>query len=90
MAIAPSVPVTGSNRQPWRAEDIQSNGVALRSHPKSINPGVFSLDNLDQEMSWNVITSSGVTTVSAVYSSAYQAVADDLFRKLDAQFSRVK
>ncbi|CAM4143416.1 hypothetical protein [Deinococcus marmoris] len=89
VAIAPTAPVTDSNRQPWRAEDIERNLVVLRSQPRTTTTA-FSLSNFAQEMSWNVISSAGVTTVTARYSSAYAAAADHIFAKLDARFSRVK
>lgn len=90
VSIAPAAPVTGKNYQPWRAEEIERNSVVLRSHPASINPSVFSLSNYPQEMSWNVISSGGTTTVSATYSSAYAAAAQYIFDQLDKKFSRVK
>lgn len=88
VAIAPTAPVTDRNRQPWRAEDIQSNSVVLRSRPTTMT-SAFTLTNYPQEMSWNVIATGGVTTVTATHSSAYVAAVDDLFRKLDLRFRRV-
>ena len=90
VSIAPTAPVTGKNYQSWRAEEIERNSVVLRSHPTSINPSVFSLSNYPQEMSWNVISSGGTTTVSATYSSAYAAAAQYIFDQLDKKFSRVR
>lgn len=89
VAIAPTAPVTESNRQPWRAEEIERNSVVLRSQPRTATTA-FSLSNYAQEMSWNVISAGGTTTVTARYSSAYAAAASDIFAKLDAKFSRVK
>lgn len=88
VAIAPTAPFD-KGRQPWRAEEIERNSVVLRSHPTMITSS-FSLANIPQEMSWNVISASGVTTVTATYSSAYAATVDYIFSKLDAKFSRVK
>lgn len=90
VAIAPTAPVTAKNRQPWRAEEIEKNTVVLRSNPTSINPSTFSLSNYPQEMSWNVISTSGTTTMTATYSSAYAAAAQYIFDALDKKFSRVK
>lgn len=90
VSIAPTAPATGKNYQPWRAEEIERNSVVLRSHPTSINPTVFALSNYPQEMSWNVISSGGTTTVTATYSSAYAAAAQYVFDQLDKKFSRVK
>lgn len=88
VAIAPTAPVTDRNRQPWRAEDIQSNSVVLRSRPMTTTTA-FTLANYPQEMTWNVIATGGVATVTATHSSAYAAAVDDLFRKLDQRFPRV-
>lgn len=90
VAIAPTAPVTAKNRQPWRAEEIERNSVVLRSNPSSINPSTFSLSNYPQEMSWNVISTGGTTTITATYSSAYAATAQYIFDQLDKKFSRVK
>lgn len=87
VAFAPSAPI-GLNRQPWRAEEIERNSVVLRSNPRTTT-AAFSLANYPQEMSWNVIATGGVTTVTATYSSAYAAAADDIFGKLDRRFPRV-
>lgn len=89
VAIAPTAPVTDSNRQPWRAEDIERNVVVLRSQPRTTTTA-FSLSNYAQEMSWNVISATEITTVTARYSSAYAAAADDIFTKLDQRFPRIK
>lgn len=89
VAIAPTAPVTDSNRQPWRAEEIERNSVVLRSQPRTTTTA-FSLSNYAQEMSWNVINAGGTTTVTARYSSTYAAAASDIFTKLDAKFRRVK
>lgn len=91
VGIAPTAP-TGKGRQPWRAEEIERNGLVLRSNASTTNVGSFGnfVATLPQEMSWNVISSAGVTTVTAVYSSAYADTADYIFAKLDERFSRVK
>lgn len=88
VAIAPTAPATDKNRQPWRAEDIQSNSLVLRSRPMTTTTA-FTLANYPQEMSWNVIATGGVTTVTATYSSAYAATVDDIFKKLDQRFPRL-
>ncbi|WP_412026648.1 hypothetical protein [Deinococcus yunweiensis] len=87
VAIAPTAP-TDRNRQPWRAEEIERNSVVLRSRPTTTT-SAFTLANYPQEMSWNVIATEGVTTVTATYSSAYAAAANDIFGKLDRRFTRV-
>lgn len=91
VGIAPTTP-TGKGRQPWRAEEIERNSLVLRSNASTTNVGNFGnfVATLPQEMSWNVISSGGVTTVTAVYSSAYAATADYIFAKLNERFSRVK
>ncbi|WP_412026480.1 hypothetical protein [Deinococcus yunweiensis] len=87
VAIAPTAPAE-KNRQPWRAEDIESNSVVLRSRPTTTSTA-FTLANYPQEMSWNVIATGGVTTVTATHSSAYAAAVNDIFRKLDQRFPRM-
>lgn len=88
VGIAPTAP-TDKGRQPWRAEEVERNSVVLRSNP-TVTTTAFALSNYPQEMSWNVISSSGVTTVTATYSSAYAATANYIFTKLDEKFTRVK
>lgn len=88
VGIAPTAPVE-KGRQPWRAEEIERNSVVLRSNP-SVTTTAFALSNYPQEMSWNIVSSGGTTTVTAVYSSAYAAAADYIFAKLDQRFNRVK
>lgn len=89
VAIAPTAPVTSKNRQPWRAEDIQTNSVVLRSRPTTMT-SAFTLANYPQEMSWNVIATGGVTTVTATHSSAYAATVQVIFDQLDKRFTRAK
>jgi hypothetical protein len=88
VAIAPTAP-TEANRQPWRAEEIERNSVVLRSRP-TMTSTAFSLANFPQEMSWNIISTDGVTTLTATYSSAYAAAADDIFGKLDRKFAKIR
>lgn len=88
VSIAPTAPHEGT-RQPWRAEEIERNSVALRSNPNSISTGSgFRLADYAQEMSFNVISAGGTTTVTAQYSSAYAATVSYIFTKLDGQFTR--
>ncbi|MBB6016925.1 hypothetical protein ACFP9V_03945 [Deinococcus radiopugnans] len=89
VAIAPTAPHEPT-RQPWRAEDIERNSVVLRSNPNTVANTTFSLANYPQEMSWNVISAGGITTVTATHSSAYAAAVSDIFAKLDAKFIRMK
>ncbi|QFP76284.1 hypothetical protein [Deinococcus sp. AJ005] len=91
VSLAPTAPVPQA-RQPWRAEEITSNSVVLRSNATAIDNASFEsyLATLPLEMSFNVITSSGVTTLTATYSSAYAASAQHIFDKLDDKFNRMK
>lgn len=91
VAIAPTAP-TDRNRQPWRAEQIEGNSVVLRSNATRTNTGTFGsfVATLPQEMVWNVISASGVTTVTATYSSAHAATAGYIFDQLDRRFRRVR
>lgn len=89
VTIAPTAP-HGPARQPWRAEEIERNSVVLRSNPNAVSGTTFSLANYPQEMSWNVISAGGMTTVTATHSSAYAATVGDIFAKLDAKFNRMQ
>jgi hypothetical protein len=87
VAIAPTAPVQ-ARRQPWRAEDIQSNLVVLRSNATAVDSSTFEsfMDTRPYEMSFNAIASGGTTTLTATYSSAYAATAQDIFDKLAKKF----
>lgn len=91
VSIAPTAPVA-QGRQPWRAEEIQSNSVVLRSNATAVNNASFEtfMATLPLEMTFGVVRSGNATTVTATYSSAYAASAQDIFDKLDKRFSRVK
>lgn len=91
VSIAPTVPVP-QGRQPWRAEDIQSNAVVLRSNATAVDNSTFEtfITTLPLEMTFGAIRSGNATTVTATYSSAYAAAVQDIFDKLDQRFSRLK
>ena len=90
VSLAPAAP-RQPDRQPWQAEEIARNSVALRAHATVIDDSTFasSVHSLPQEMSFNVISSGGVTTLMAVYSSAYAATAQYVFDGLDKKFKRL-
>ena len=91
VGIAPSAP-TAQGRQPWRAEEIQSNLVVLRSNATTPDYTSFETSMASQpyEMSFGAISSAAQTTLTATYSSAYAATAQDIFSKLYKQFKRVQ
>ena len=91
VGFAPRAP-TAKGRQPWRAEEIQSNLVVLRSNATAPDYTSFETSMASQpyEMSFNAISSAAQTTLTATYSSAYAATAQDIFSKLDKQFKRVQ
>lgn len=91
VGLAPSAPVTAPTRQPWRAEEVASNQVTIRSNVTAQGNllGGSSFRNLPQEMTFTAISANGNTTLTAVYSSAYGATAQFLFDQLDKRFKRV-
>ncbi|MDV6374166.1 hypothetical protein [Deinococcus arenicola] len=91
VSIAPTAPVA-QGRQPWRAEEIESNSVVLRSNATAVNNTNFEtfMATLPLEMSFGAIRSGNTTTLTATYSSAYAASAQDIFDKLGRRFSRIK
>ncbi|MFC6665923.1 hypothetical protein ACFP9V_11605 [Deinococcus radiopugnans] len=91
VSIAPTAPVA-QGRQPWRAEEIGANSVVLRSNATAVDNASFEtfVATLPLEMSFGAIRSGDATTVTATYSSAYAASAQDIFDKLDKRFGRAK
>lgn len=90
VSLAPAAPHQ-PDRQPWQAEEIARNSVALRAHATISDDTTFesSIRTLPQEMSFNVISSGGVTTLTAVYSSAYAVTAQYIFDGVDKRFKRL-
>ena len=90
VSLAPAAP-HNQDRQPWQAEEIARSSVALRSRATVINISTFESDfrSLPFEMSLNVISSGGITTLTATYSSAYAATAQYIFDGLDKRFKRL-
>ena len=90
VSLAPAAP-HNQDRQPWRAEEIARSSVALRSRATVIDTSTFESDfrSLPYEMSLNVISSGGITTLTATYSSAYAATAQYIFDGLDKRFKRL-
>ena len=90
VSLAPAAP-HGPDRQPWQAEEIARSSVALRAHATVIDNTTFEsgVRSLPEEMSFNTIASAGVTTLTAVYSSAYAATAQYIFDGLDQRFRRL-
>lgn len=91
VSIAPSAPVL-AGRQPWRAEEIQSNLVVLRSNAAAVNTTTFEtmMATRPFEMSFNAVASGGTTTLTATYSSTYADTAQFIFDKLSARFPPVR
>lgn len=88
--LAPTVRVE-PGRQPWRAEEITTNGVVLRSNATVVDVTTFasSVRTAPHEMSFTVISTADTTTLTATYSSAYAASAEAILKGLDARFVTV-
>ncbi|MFC3834214.1 hypothetical protein [Deinococcus rufus] len=88
VALAPTVPVE-PGRQPWRAEEITTNGVVLRSNATVVDVTTFaaSVRTAPREMSFAAISTAGSTTLTATYSSTVAASAQVILDALDARFS---
>lgn len=90
VSLAPAAP-HNQDRQPWQAEEIARSNVALRSRATVIDNTTFesTVRSMPLEMSFNVISSGTVTTLTATYSSAYAATAQFIFDALDKRFKRL-
>lgn len=91
VAIAPTAPTTDTAHQPWRAEEIAANQVTIRSRATVQDTTTFNsfARTLPQEMTFTAISSSGTTTLTGTYSSAYAATAQFIFDQLARRFTRV-
>ena len=90
VSLAPAAP-HNEDRQPWRAEEIARSSVALRSRATIVDNTTFetTVRSMPFEMSFNTVSSGGVTTLTATYSSAYAATAQYIFDNLDKRFKRL-
>lgn len=84
--IAPGLkPVT--LRQPWRAEDLNSNRVLLRAH--SSLGGFGSMSAAPLEILFTATSTDGATTLTYAAAPMLYPTVAELFEKLDIRFKRL-